>query len=116
MSLIFIAIPTKGTVKHGSISEQFLRDLAAMHVFCPQHTFIAPMVQDYQLLRFMEVEPTWADWGKHCRQIIERSDEVWVMTYEGWETSVGVTGEISHATSCSVPVYYIDPSSFRPVG
>lgn len=113
MSLIFIAIPTKGTVVNGALTEEFLCDLAQMHVAFPQHTFISPMVQDYQLLKFMKVEPVWAEWGKHCRTIIERCDEVWVMQYHGWAESVGVSGEIQHAQSAGVPHFFIEPEVMR---
>jgi hypothetical protein len=98
MSLIFIAMPTKGSVLNNAIRPTVLAYIAALHLLYPQHTFIVPMVQDYQLLPYMpKTEATWADWGKHCRCLIERSDEVWVIQLEGWDTSVGVAAEVEHA-------------------
>lgn len=108
MSLIFIAMPTKGSVLNNAIRPAVLGLIASLHLKHPEHTFIAPMIQDYQLLRYMpSVEATWQDWGKHCRCLIERSDEVWILELEGWDTSVGVAGEIEHAQKHGVPVVYL---------
>lgn len=108
MALIFIAIPTKGTVTDGKLNEKFLAFLARLHTFFPGNTFISPMVQDYALLKFMPDSPaTWEAWGHHCKTIIERSDEVWVLQFEGWDTSVGVNGEMKHAREHDVPVAFI---------
>jgi hypothetical protein len=112
MSLIFIAVPTKGTVTNGTLNEQFLEDVAKLHLKYPMHTFIVPMIQDYQLLKYLpSTEATWADWGHHCRTLIEHSDVLWVLEYEGWDTSVGVQGEIEHAHLHKIPIRYIDINS-----
>ena len=108
MSLIFIAMPTKGSVLNNNIRPTVLAYIASLHQLFPFHTFIAPMIQDYQLLPYMPTtEATWADWGQHCRALIERCDEVWVIQLDGWDTSVGVKGEIEHARKHSKPEVYL---------
>jgi hypothetical protein len=108
MALIFIAIPTKGTVADGKLTDAFLEFYAGLYEFYPEHTFIAPMIQDYAILKFMPNTPaTWETWGQHCRTLIERSDEVWVAQFDGWDTSVGVRGEIDHAELHNKPVAYV---------
>lgn len=110
--LIFLAMPTKGSVLNSNIRPTVLAYVAQLHLAYPEHTFIVPMIQDYQLLAFMpQSEATWADWGRHCRTLIERSDQVWVLTYEGHDTSVGVQAEIAHADLQGVPVFLVDPIS-----
>jgi hypothetical protein len=109
MNLVFIAVPTAGTVTNGKLDDQFLRAVAQLHLKYPSYTFIAPMIQDYQLLKFLpNTKATWDDWGKHCRTLIERCDLVWIMMYPGWDTSVGVAGEIAHANLHNKRVSYID--------
>jgi hypothetical protein len=108
MSLIFIAIPTTGTVRNSKLTPQFLKMLASLHTKYPQHTFIAPMVQDYQILKYMDVTATWEDWGKHCRALIERCDEVWVLKFEGWDSSVGVAGEIECGVYHGKPIAFLE--------
>jgi hypothetical protein len=105
--LIFIAVPSSGVVRDGALTSEFISDLAELHTRYPQHTFISPMLQDYALLPYMKLNATWEDWGHHCRTIIERSDEVWVLMYDGWETSVGVRGECEHANKHNIPVQHI---------
>jgi hypothetical protein len=98
--LIFLAMPTKGAVLNNAIRPTVLAYVAQLHLTYPQYTFVVPMIQDYQLLPYMpKTEATWANWGKHCRTLIEKCDEVWVLTYDGWDTSVGVAGEITHAAA-----------------
>jgi Domain of unknown function (DUF1937) len=106
--IIFIAVPSKGVVIDGRLRPEFLAELARMQVQFPDYTFVAPMVQDYAILPYMgDIKATWEKWGHHCRTLIAVSDEVWVLLYDGWSTSVGVKGEIEHATLCRVPVSYL---------
>lgn len=124
--VIFIAMPTLGTAMResaatGRLYEHVYKDMAKLHEKYPDHTFVAPMVQDYCLLPHMSVEPNWEQWGDHCRRLIERSDEVWVLMYEGWRKPVyamddiynrskGVRGELEHAAKCRVPVSFLEPA------
>lgn len=124
--VVFLAMPTKGSTlqnsaETGRMRMEVYKDLAKLHQLDPNITFIAPMVQDYCLLPFMTVEANWEQWGDHCRRLIERSDEVWVLMYEGWRrpvysmdeiynTSKGVRGELEHAAKHRVPVSFIEPA------
>lgn len=106
--LIFVAMPTKGAVDNGVIRPMVNEWLAKLHLEHPDHAFVAPMIQDYQLLAFMpQTTATWAAWGGHCKILIERCDEVWVMMLGGYDTSVGVKGEIEWANKHDKPVVMI---------
>jgi hypothetical protein len=108
MKLVFIAIPTKGTVQKGAMTETFLKHLASLYLAHPDVTFWAPMVQDYALLKYMpSIDASWDAWGAHCRRMIESCDEVWVLKYDGWDTSKGVAGEIEHAKQFGKPVKFV---------
>jgi hypothetical protein len=126
-SVIFVAMPTKGTAgptsaDSGRLYEEVYKAIARLHEKYPDHTFVAPMVQDYCLLPHMLVEANWEQWGNHCRRLIERCDEVWVLMYEGWakpvyamddtyNTSNGVHGELQHAAKHRLPVSFLEPRS-----
>lgn len=106
--LIFLAMPTKGAVLNNQIRPTVLAQIAQLHLKYPEHTFVAPMIQDYQLLPYMpSTAATWDAWGKHCRALIERCDEVWVIQCEGWDTSVGVRGELDHAKLHGKPEVFL---------
>lgn len=117
MKVVFIAIPTKGTVKDGKLTDAFIQDLAELHTHFPDVAFIAPMVQDYQILGHMNVAATYEVWGRRCEAVLAKCDELWVMCYEGWRdpdmemsavnTSEGVYGEICTALTYSKPIHYV---------
>ena len=108
--LIFLAMPTKGSVLNNAIKPTVLAYVAQLHLDHPEHTFVAPMIQDYQLLRYMpQAEATWTNWGRHCRVIIERADAVLVLKYDGYDTSEGVRAEVAFAHLHDIPVFFIEP-------
>ena len=114
--LIFVAVPTKGVVTDGKMNESFHRDVARLHELFPDHTFVAPMIQDYAILPHMTTKTaTWEAWGAHCRRLIAVSDAVWVIMYDGYDTSVGVAGEIECASQHGVPITMIHLSMFEEV-
>lgn len=105
--IIFISAPSKGIVRDDALTQEFLKHLAQLHTDYPEHTFIAPMVEGYALLKYMEIDATWEHWGTYCKRIIEICDEVWILMYPGWKTSVGVTGEITCATKHDKVIRFI---------
>jgi hypothetical protein len=109
--LVFIAIPTAGTVKDGNLTEEFLRFFAKLHEQHPEKTFLSPMAQDYQILPFLQSkEANWEVWGHRCRAVLSRCEVVWVLKFPGWDKSVGVAGEIECARDYGIPVQYIEVS------
>ena len=44
------------------------------------------------------------------RELIERSDELWVLRLDGFQESSGIQREVALARSCNKPVSYVDPS------
>ena len=110
MSLIFIAAPTKGVVTDGKLNESFIQNVAAYHRIFPNLTFIAPMIQDYVLLPYLQdMDATWDVWGKHCERSIKVCDEVWVIQFDSWETSVGVEAEIELAKTLGKKLVFMRP-------
>jgi len=105
--IIFVSAPTKGVVVDGELTPQFLKRIAQLHMDYPEHTFIVPMIHGYALLKYMETDPTWEHWGKYCKNLIDVSDESWVLMYDGWKTSTGVTDEIALSVTFEKPVRFI---------
>lgn len=127
MSVVFVAIPTKGTVGNGAIFESVKADIARLHDMFPHDAFICPMIQDYELLPHLQSsEATYEVWGKRCEQLISKCDEMIVMMYDGWAsplldrndedcTSVGVAGEIKYALDNRIDIAFVMPKLLRPV-
>jgi len=108
--LIFVAIPTKGCVRNGAITEETLKFVADLHRVNPDKVFLCPMIQDYALLKYLpEMDATWEVWGAHCSRLIRSCDEVWVAKFDGYDTSTGVQAEIRLASELQKPVLYLSP-------
>lgn len=113
-SLIFIAVPSKGVAANGALNDQFIKDVASLHEFYPDKTFLVPMIQDYALLKHLKVQATWEVWGHHCQRLIAVCDEVWVLKYEGWTSSIGVGAEVDCALQYNKSVKFLETHRLSP--
>lgn len=52
-------------------------------------------------------------WKEWCDLFMSRCDKVVVLTIDGWETSVGVAGEIEYAKKNNMPIVYINPFCYN---
>lgn len=53
----------------------------------------------------------WDFWKEHDELMLSKCDELWVVTMEGWDKSIGVKGEIEYATKRGIPITYVSPES-----
>lgn len=114
--IVFVAMPSGGTTEidsriTGKLIDAVYREMALLHEEYPDCTFVAPMVQDYLLLKHLSVEPVWDVWGDRCKRLLSRCDEMWVLAFDGWTSSVGVAGEMKHAQENNIEVKIIQPRS-----
>jgi len=109
MKVVFISVPSKGTTNGGALTSAFCEDMAILHEQHPDHVFLSPMLQNMQIVPYMQINPIWKDWDNYCRAIINRCDEMWVLKYHGWDTSEGVKHEILHANKKGIPVIFKEP-------
>ena len=49
----------------------------------------------------------WETWAAFDRWFIERCDELWVLTLDGWKDSAGINVELEIADSLDKPVRFI---------
>lgn len=49
----------------------------------------------------------WEFWGGYDENMIERCDELYILTLKGWRESVGVTAEVAIALRLNKPVWCI---------
>ena len=50
----------------------------------------------------------WQDWREYDLFLLSRSDELWILTLEGWEESKGVRAEIKYALRHKIPITLIN--------
>lgn len=113
IKFIFISVPSKGVFEMKEDGTwkalpRFLEVLANLHRDYPNCVFISPSIQNYQILPYLgDSGPTYEHWKDQCRALIKKCDEVFVLTFESWSTSVGVGDEIMFAEELRIPVKYI---------
>jgi hypothetical protein len=79
------------------------------------YAFILPITMSHNTAQFMETrkEGTFKNWARRDFSYINKCDEVWVVTMDGWKESVGVQEEIKFATNNSIPVNYVHPVTLK---
>jgi hypothetical protein len=55
-----------------------------------------------------EIGGNWEAWQKLDKDLIDASEELWVLMLEGWRESKGVNAEMEYAKSKSKPIKYVD--------
>ena len=70
------------------------------HVYCP-------IVQFHEVALNYNLPGDFIFWQKLNFDMIDRCDEVVVLTLDGWQDSIGVNGEIDYAERNHKPVTYM---------
>ena len=70
------------------------------------HNVISPVVYG---VAFEDLEPTWDYWRIFDLTLLEKCDELWVLTLDGWRESVGVKAEIDFAVEHGMTIRFIEP-------
>ena len=74
------------------------------------HTVFSPIVHSHPLAS-LGLPTDWKFWARFDRDHLERCDEVWVLTLDGWRESVGVREEIRIARQLGRPVRRLAPEA-----
>ena len=117
--IVFVSLASSGVFtkmedEQWVMGEYVGKVLAKLHIDNPGVVYIAPSIQNYVLLPYIDqvednnIGPTYESWKSRCRQLIEVSDKLVVIKTPGWEKSVGVADEIAYAKANRLPIEYID--------
>lgn len=68
---------------------------------------ISPMTAE-PTLQYSNRKGDWDTWQIYCNALMDVSEEIWVLTLDGWDQSSGVEGEIQYAFKHRKPVRYLD--------
>lgn len=110
MKMIYLASPYSH--KKTSVQNKRYRDITKVAAKLTKDTglcFFLPITQSFQLVK---VDPSlggsFSAWRNIDLYAIKKSDEMWVVTMDGWLESIGVQAEIAYAKSLKKPVKYLD--------
>lgn len=54
-------------------------------------------------------------WSKFCKEFVSKSDIMYILNLEGWESSNGVKDEIQEAHRLNIPVYLVDSKTLQHI-
>jgi len=110
MKLIYLASPYSDKDPKVQTSRyKLITKVAAYLTLNTGNCFFLPITQSYQLVKMIPaLGGSFANWRDIDLYAISKSDEVWVVTMDGWKESVGVTAEIKFAIKSGIPVKYFD--------
>lgn len=67
---------------------------------------VSPLMCHYLLPFEPKLKTDWGTWKEYSTTLMERSDEVHVLTLQGWEESTGVQQELQLALLMHLPIWY----------
>jgi hypothetical protein len=71
------------------------------------NTVFSPITYGHQIRKMGNMPNDWDFWMNFCLDFLKHSDELHVLTLDGWERSVGVKAEIQWSIDRNIPVKYI---------
>jgi hypothetical protein len=116
IKMVYLASPLSHPFKE--IEKMRYEDInkvaANLHELYPQVAFILPITQSYKLKEYnTNLGTSFEAWKDRDLEFINRSDELWIVTIDGWKESIGVMAELDFALQYQMPIYFIDPATLQ---
>lgn len=99
--MIYLASPYTCKFVDDAVRAELMR--AGVHV-------LSPIVHSHPIAIAHDLPTDFWEWQALDEDLIDRCDEVWVLTLPGWDTSRGVQSKIAYALDIGLPVRYVDPA------
>ena len=75
----------------------------------------SPIAHSHPMVRY-GLPDDWKFWSQQDRRFLEACDELWVLTLDGWQQSIGIQAEVAIARELGKPVRWISPGLEDIVG
>lgn len=73
------------------------------------HIVFSPISHSHQIAADYGLPTSWEYWERSCEVFVSLASKLVVITTDGWDKSVGVTGEINIAKRLGIPIEYHNP-------
>lgn len=73
----------------------------------------SPIVHFHEVAKKYNLPRDYAFWQIQNIGMLKKADYVMVLRLEGWETSVGICGELEQANALHIPVTYGDKETYQ---
>lgn len=113
--MIYLACPYSHKYKAIRVLRHFLVTCVGAELIKLGHHIFSPITEShmYQLYND-QCGSTWEFWEVHDKMMMDRCDELWVLTLPGWKESKGVQAEILYAKQKNMDIQYIKLTDIIP--
>lgn len=114
-TLIYLAAPfTHKDQWVKSLRNLIITTIGAKLISEGYHIF-SPITESAEYVKFFDnITTDWEFWQEHDCLMLDRCDQLWVLTLKGWKESIGVTAEIEYAKQKNKLIRYINPLTILP--
>ncbi len=77
------------------------------------HHVLSPIAHSHPIAVHGLLPTEFAWWAEYDHALLDRCDELWVLTLPGWRESRGVTDEIAYARARGIPVKLVDDETLE---
>lgn len=96
------------------MEERFQRVNKAAGVLLEQgHNIFSPISHFHPIAKAHNLPTEWEFWKRIDEIYISLSKQLWVLTQDGWKTSVGVNAEMEIARSQELQIWLVNPDDFK---
>lgn len=71
-----------------------------------EHSF-SPIIYGLELCKYKEMPTDFEFWESFCLHFLKMADKIYVLQFDGWESSTGVQAEIKFAKENNIPIKYL---------
>lgn len=81
-------------------------EIAAKLTSNGEHAF-SPIIYGLELCKYKDMPTDFKFWGDFCMNFLKRCDKMYVLQFDGWESSTGVQAEIKFAKENNITIHYL---------
>lgn len=71
------------------------------------HFTVSPLAK-VATAKHSDIPDTWDYWEQYSYELLSRCDGMYVLMFDGWDQSTGVTAELKYCTEHNIPVTFIE--------
>ncbi len=110
--LIYLACPYQHDNKHVMWERFNAVTEAAGHLMMKGIVIFSPITHCHSIAEYHELPRGWEFWKSFDEVYLGHSEEMYILTLDGWEESVGVTAEIKIMRKQTKPISLLDPINY----
>ena len=107
MSFVYLASPYTHNEPSMMEARYIQTRCAVAELLINKVSVYSPIVHCHSLAKRHNLPKDAEFWAWYNFSMLGRALEMWVLTFDGWEDSVGVQGEVDFADEHSIPIKYL---------